>query len=114
MAKTLATQRSLKYLRTLGWQCGIVEHWNAHIGIRQDLWHFADILACKPDTHSFALVQTFPLARWKDHRKKLEAINEARVWQRTGGIVLLHGWAFKPKDGIRGAKKVWQLREESL
>lgn len=120
MAKTLATQRSLKYLRDNGWQCAIVEKWipprgNMKFGIRQDVWGFGDILACRrvPD-YQIALIQTFPLARWKDHMVKLRAIPELRFWQLCGGIVLMHGWAFKPKDGVRGAKKVWTLREETL
>ncbi len=63
---------------------------------------------------AIALVQTFPMARWKDHKEKLATIPELQVWKAAGGIVLMHGWAFKPKDGIRGAKKVWTLREEQL
>jgi hypothetical protein len=116
MAKTLATQRSLKELRKRGWQCAIVEKWlpprgKMKFGIRQDLWGFADILACKPDTHSFALIQTFPMARWKDHAEKLAAIPELQVWKQTGGVVLMHGWRF---GGPRGQKKQWILKEEAI
>jgi hypothetical protein len=145
MAKTLATQRSLKYLRDRGWQCAIVEKWlpargTMKFGIRQDVWGFGDILACRPNTYggtcphctggicnycfgrrqllvsekTVALIQTFPMARWKDHAEKLAAIPELQNWKESGGIVLMHGWAFKPKDGVRGAKKVWTLREEQL
>jgi hypothetical protein len=124
MAKTLATQRSLKHLRKLGWQCAIVEKWlpargNMKFGIRQDVWKFGDILACRAGSPQdpepeIALIQTFPLARWKDHWEKLLAIPELKYWQECGGLVFMHGWAFKPKDGIRGAKKVWTLREEQL
>jgi hypothetical protein len=123
--KTLATQRSLKHLRKNGWQCAIVEKWlpprgKMKFGIRQDVWGFGDILACNPEEVlkgedcGIMLVQTFPLARWKDHWEKLLAIPELKVWQEAGGRVVMHGWAFKPKDGIRGAKKVWTLREEQL
>lgn len=122
--KTLATQRSLKKLRREGWQCAIVEKWlpargGMKFGIRQDVWKFADILACRegcpqdPESE-IALIQTFPMARWKDHAEKLAAIPELQYWKKCGGLVFMHGWAFKPKDGIRGAKKTWQVRVEQL
>lgn len=132
MAKTLACQRSLKYLRKNGWQAAITEKWipprgTMKFGVRQDIWQFGDILACFPrkvfentpmgpitTVGRIALVQTFPLARWKDHIEKMRSIPELEVWKQSGGIVLVHGWAFKPKDGVRGAKKTWQLREEQI
>jgi hypothetical protein len=64
-----------------------------------------------------ALVQTFPLASWKSHAEKIKEpeIKAAMDnWKAAGGIVLFHGWALKPKAGIRGAKKVWTLREERI
>jgi hypothetical protein len=123
--KTNATQRSLKYLRDKGAQCAIVEKWlpargKMKFGVRIDVWGFGDILACwrrydpKRGDAQIALIQTFPLARWKDHAEKLAAIPELQNWKAAGGIVLMHGWALKPKDGIRGAKKVWTLREQEL
>lgn len=51
--KTLATQRTLKALRTNGWQAHVVEKW-INIpnipggGKRIDVWGFGDILACRP------------------------------------------------------------------
>jgi hypothetical protein len=125
--KTLATQRSLKYLRRLGWTACIVEKWipprgNMKFGVRIDAFGFGDLLACSPlafgrHPHpggSIALVQTSTLARWNDHKTKILAIPEFQKWKEAGGLVILHGWAFKPKDGVRGARKVWTLREESL
>jgi hypothetical protein len=121
--KTHATQRSLAYLRKNGWQAAIVEKWipprgKMKFGVRVDVWSFGDILACRrlPQAlvGTIALVQTFPLARWKDHAEKLAAIPELQQWKTCGGTVIMHGWAFKPKDGVRGARKTWQLREEVL
>jgi hypothetical protein len=134
--KTKATQRSLAHLRRNGWQSAIVEKWIAprgkmKFGVRVDVWGFGDILACRPPVMlpylvgsndfkvkyskpQIALIQTFPLARWKDHWEKLLRITELKTWQDAGGMVIMHGWAFKPKDGIRGARKTWQLREEVL
>lgn len=42
---TSPTQKSLAHLRDQGYECAIVEKWNAHIKVRQDLFGFVDILA---------------------------------------------------------------------
>jgi hypothetical protein len=44
---TSPTQRSLKHWRDLGYLCAVVEHFNPHVRIRQDLYGFIDILAIK-------------------------------------------------------------------
>lgn len=44
---TSPTQRALKYWRDAGYLCAVVEHWNPHVRIRQDLYGFIDILAIK-------------------------------------------------------------------
>lgn len=127
--KTHATQRSLKYLRNLGWTACVVEKWlpargGMLFGRRIDAFGFGDILAChdgKPidgfcpvTKRCIALVQTSTGARWNDHVAKLTAIPELEKWKAAGGLVILHGWSHKPKGGVRGAKKVWVVREETL
>ena len=42
--KTSPMQRSLKHLRDAGWTCAIVEHWNLHAKIRQDLFGFGELV----------------------------------------------------------------------
>lgn len=39
------TQRTLKRLRDMGYTAAVVEHWNPHAKIRQDLFGFIDVLA---------------------------------------------------------------------
>lgn len=46
-AGTSPTQRALKHWRALGYVCAIVERWNPHVRIRQDLYGFIDLLAVK-------------------------------------------------------------------
>jgi len=133
--KTKATVRSLKYLRDSGWTACVVERWipprgAMKFGVRIDAFGFGDLLACRQgkryadtrtphaltifeEDNQIALVQCFPLARWKDHLL-LRNLKEMLAWKAAGGIVLFHGWALKPKDGVRGAKKTWQLREEQI
>lgn len=127
--KTKAVQRSLKRLREEGWQAAVVEKWipprgEMKFGVRQDVWGFGDILACRcapPGTalrpgkiREIALVQAFPLTRWKDHLNKILNLDEFHRWKECDGITIIDGWALKPKDGVRGAKKEWTLRREVL
>ena len=45
MAGISPTSRTLKYLRTQGWEAGIVEKFNPYAHVRQDLFGFIDIIA---------------------------------------------------------------------
>lgn len=120
--KTKALQRSKKELERRGWQVAVVERWQmrpqADFGVRVDVWGFGDLLACKPsclpEPNKIALIQCFPMSTWKAHVVKIESILQAKIWKAAGGLVLVHGWGLKPKGGVRGAKKVWTLREQEL
>lgn len=46
-AKTSPTVRSLKHMRGLGYVCAIVEKWNPHARIRQDMFGFIDIVCIR-------------------------------------------------------------------
>ena len=41
------TQLTLERLRADGYQAAVVEHWNPHARIRQDLFGFVDVLAVR-------------------------------------------------------------------
>ena len=41
------TQRSLKHMRKLGYVCAVVEKWNPHARIRQDMFGFIDVICIK-------------------------------------------------------------------
>jgi hypothetical protein len=43
------TALTLKLLREEGWLCQVVEKWNPHARIRQDLFGFIDILCVRDD-----------------------------------------------------------------
>jgi len=118
-------QRSLAYLRKEGWTVCIVEKWvpprgNMKFGVRIDAYGFADLLACKTleagrkQNSGIALIQTTDHTSFSKRKEKILAIPEFQKWKDAGGIVLLHSWRKGPKDGIRGARKVWILREEYL
>ena len=117
--KTSPMQRSLKMLRRDGWQVAILERWNQYAKVRQDCWGFGDLLACRPskdplDVGTIALIQTTTAANMAARREKILSIPQSRQWKLAGGMIILHGWKKGPKNGVRGAVKVWSCREENL
>ncbi|MGA9670934.1 MAG: hypothetical protein WBQ94_17120 [Terracidiphilus sp.] len=123
MPKTHATQRTLKELRKQGWSCHIVEKYIKHPGMpfgrRIDAFGIGDILCMRPpcangDIHSeaaIALVQCFPNTSgtgFADHREKILAIPETKIWLRAGGKIFLYGWKLKKKTGR------WEWKREEV
>jgi hypothetical protein len=104
------TQRSLKYLRGMGYQCAVVEKFNSSVKIRQDCMGFGDILACHPNGF-IALVQTTSGSNLAARRAKILADPRAHVWKSAGGMIYLHAWR---KVGSRGGVKRWRVAEERL
>ena len=99
------TQRSLKHLRADGWTAAVVERWNPHARIRQDLFGFIDILAIR-DGETLA-VQTTSASSMAARVKKIENhINLADV-KRAGWAIHVHGWR-------KNAKNRWVLRTEEI
>lgn len=96
--KLSPTQLSLDFLNKCGYACAIVEKWNAHAKIRQDLFGFADIIAYHP-LHGIVLVQTTTAHNMKAREKKILASPHFEGWKRAGGKVVLHGWG---KNGCEG------------
>jgi hypothetical protein len=95
------TQRSLSLLRSQGWRCAIVEHWNPFAKIRQDLFGVIDLL-CLRDGQVLA-VQTTSRSNVSARVKKIaesEAIADIR---KCGWSFVVHGWY---RDGNK-----WTVRE---
>lgn len=110
MAKVSPTQRSLKLLRSDGWNCHVTEKWNAFARIRQDAFGFGDILAFRNDETT--LVQTTSLPNVSARIKKILDIPEAHSWANGGGrSIIVHGWAKKGSRWI--CKVVHVLNEKS-
>lgn len=84
------TERTLKYLRERGYTCFIVEHWNAHIKCRQDLFGFVDILALGENE-----VLGVQACNRSDVSKRIDKIanhkNVAAV-RKSGIRIEVHGW----------------------
>lgn len=101
------TTRSLRLLRKQGWMVGVVEKWNPHVKIRQDLFGFADLLAVDAVGKQFVLVQTTSAANFSSRMKKVRESEDAATWLSAGGKIAVHGWQ-KKKNGR------WECREEML
>lgn len=99
------TQRSLKHLRDAGYQAAVVEHWNPHVRIRQDLFGFIDILAVR-DGETLGVQATSGSNVSKRIIKIAEHPNYPAV-HAAGWRVVVHGWR-------KNAKGRWVLREVEM
>jgi len=90
MASSLTpTQRTLAYLREEGYLCAIVEKWNPHARIRQDLFGFIDILAIKRD-ETLAIQAT--ASGVSDRLKKIMASELLPKVREAGWKIQIWGW----------------------
>ena len=105
------TARSLKYLRELGYTTAIVEKWNPHAKVRQDLFGFADIVAIAADEPGVLAVQACVTGDQSKRVAKIHAESRAAIWRAAGNRIEVHGWA---KCGPRGKRKTWQLSQTEI
>jgi len=84
------TSRSIKLLKDDGWLPAVVERWNPHARIRQDLFGFADILAIQPGKEPL-LVQVTSTG-WASRIKKIVALPLAATALSAGFRIEVHGW----------------------
>jgi hypothetical protein len=94
--KLKTTQLTLEYLRLRGWKCKVVEKFNTFSHKYNDVWG-ADILAVKDGMPYPMLVQTTSAANIAARQKKIEKIEEARIWLQHSAF-MVQGWY---PDGIR-------------
>ena len=99
------TQRTLAELRKQGYTAYVVEKWNMHAKIRQDLFGFIDILAMKPCEPLLA-VQATSTGNISSRIQKITDTSLGLDWISTGNRLEVWGWA---KRGPRGKRKVWTL-----
>jgi len=106
------TQRSLKYLRDLGYHCAIVERWNPHTRIRQDLFGFADLL-CIQKNHPPLLVQVTS-SGWSSRLKKIKEEPLSKLALASGFNIEVHGWRKLKTNKNKMTIKVISVKEEDL
>ncbi len=101
------TQRSLKELRRLDFTAAVVEKWNMHAKIRQDLFGFIDIIALSMP-YGFLAIQSTTTANQSKRIEKIKAEPRARKWIEAGGRIFVHGWRKSKKNGR------WKLTETEI
>lgn len=93
--------RTLKRMRDLGYTCAVVEKWNAHRKIRQDLFGFGDVLCIRRG--ETALVQTTSLDNLASRIAKIAEHENVGAVREAGWRILVHGW--------RKVNGRWECRE---
>ena len=109
------TQRTLAWLREMEVPCQVVEKWNPHAKIRQDLFGFIDILAIFDDMT--VGIQTTSGSGHSARLKKIMDSDLLRPWLNgPARKVWIVSWSkkCKVKDGKKQKVKVWQVRVEEV
>jgi hypothetical protein len=96
------TQRSKKHLESQGYRVAVVEKWNPHASIRQDLWGCIDIIAIR-ENETLA-VQTTSGSNVSARVKKIADAEATPDMRKAGWRIHVHGWT-------KGANNRYRLRE---
>lgn len=99
------TSRTLKLYRTHGYQCSVVEHWNPHMRIRQDMFGCIDIVAL--GQYRTIGLQACAASGHSARVKKVCA--EERMWG-----VFAAGWEMYVISWRKNAKNRWQWRHTMI
>ena len=99
------TQRSLAHLRDGGWLAQVVERWNPHARVRNDLFGFIDILAIR-DGQTLGVQATSGTNVAARVRKIAESEHVGAV-RAAGWRLEVHGWR-------KNSAGRWVLRVEDV
>jgi hypothetical protein len=84
------TALTLRLLREEGWLCQVVEKWNPHAKIRQDLFGFIDIL-CLMDDRTLA-VQATSYSNMSARVHKITDHENLAAVRKAGWEIWVIGW----------------------
>lgn len=84
------TERSLAFLRGRGYLVAVVEKWNPHVKIRQDLFGVLDLLAVKPG--EILGVQTTSGDNVSKRLAKFAESDAVPRLRESGMRLEVHGW----------------------
>ena len=84
------TQRSLAKLRKDGWTCAIVEKWNPHVKIRQDLFGIFDLLCLRGDETMG--VQVTSGSHVAERVQKIADAENTPIVREANWSLMVHGW----------------------
>ena len=84
------TKLTLRHLRDQGYTCQVVEVWNPHARIRQDLFGIVDVLGVR-DGETIA-VQTTSASHVAERVRKIAESEHIAAIRSAGWTVHVHGW----------------------
>lgn len=87
------TKLTLRHLRDEGWTVDVVERWNPHARIRQDLFGFIDVLAVRGG--ETLAVQTTSASNVASRIRKIADHPSVSAVRAAGWSIHVHGWAKK-------------------
>lgn len=108
-AMSSPTQRTLAECKRRGWTAAIVEKWNPHARIRQDLFGCIDILAITPE--GILGIQACAGSSHSARAEKCRQEPRIAAWIGAGASLAVWSWS---KKGPRNKAKRWTLREEEI
>lgn len=89
---TSPTQLSLRLLRQNRYVADVAERWLPQIGRRRDVFHCADILACRRGESGALLVQCTTRPNVAARLAKSKQQPELRIWLAAGNRFEVWGW----------------------
>lgn len=98
------TSKSIEHLKNEGYLVSVVEKWNPHAKVRQDLFGFIDLIAIK--NGETLAVQTTSASNFATRKTKILKHENLAVVLSSGWKVRLHGW--------KKAKAGWVVRDEQI
>jgi len=110
------TQRALAHCRAKGWTAGIVEKWNVHAGIRQDLFGCIDLIVLDGQPGALG-VQVTSGSNVAARITKSLAEPRLRTWLQSGSRFSIWGYRkilATKNDGSKSKRAIWSLREIEL
>ena len=91
----------------------VVEKFNHHVNIRQDLFGFIDIFACSPGRGNLG-VQACVAGDIASRVQKILAEPRARIWLESGNNIAVFGWGLKVQDSAQKGKKDGKPRRKVM
>ena len=95
MAGKSPTQRSLEYLREIGYLPEVVERFNSFTKQRKDLWTWCDIIAIRKD--EVLAVQVTSSSNVSARIKKIQESETVGRVREAGIRIVVHGWGKNSK-----------------
>lgn len=105
------TQRARAHCKAMGWTSQIVEKWNVHAKVRQDLFGCIDLIVLDGQPGGPLGVQV--CAGSSHAARRTKALAEPRLAAWLAAPARFEVWSYA-KRGARGKRKLWELRREAV